>query len=68
MSTLFSDYWTVGELAAALQVSRQRTHVLLHQYDVPVIKPHTRLTLVPAKHARHLLKLTRPNGKHRVKK
>jgi predicted DNA-binding protein YlxM (UPF0122 family) len=64
MSTVIGDYFTVSELAAELGVTRQRVHGLLHTYNIPIMKPHPRLTLIPKKEARRLLKLDRPTGRH----
>jgi hypothetical protein len=64
MATMIGDYLTVSELADQMGLTPQRVHVILRTYDVPTIRPHKRLTLVPKAEAKKLLKLERPNGKH----
>jgi len=65
---MIGEFLTVAELAESLGVTPQRCHAILRTYEVPVIKPHARLTLVPKTEARKLLRRDRPTGRHVEKK
>lgn len=62
---MIENHVTVSEAAEIFGVSRQRMHVLLRDYEVPVVPLSARMSMIKKQDLKRIPK-DRPNGKRKT--